>query len=237
MTVTSVAVIPARGGSKRIPRKNIKNFCGRPMIAWSIETALKSGCFDRVIVSTDEAEIAETARSWGAEVPFLRPPELADDYTATRPVIRHAIREIEKRYGLPQFVCCIYATAPFIQGADLKKGLSLLMAEDCDFVFSAAPFPYPIQRALRLTEKGRIEMFYPDQRGARSQELEEAYHDAGQFYWGKAEAFLSEKRIFSPASIPVIIPHYRVQDIDTAEDWRRAELICELLQSDQEHEA
>lgn len=228
--VSSIAIIPARGGSKRIPRKNVRDFCGKPMLAWSIEGALKSGCFEQVIVSTDDDEIAHVARSWGAEVPFLRPSELSDDNTPTRQVVNHAIREVEKLFDLPQYVCCIYATAPFLQVADLQEGFQMLLERADDFVFAATRFAYPIQRALRLTANGGVEMLFPENRLARSQDLEEAYHDAGQFYWGKTTAFLSDLPTFSPLSHAIILPRYRVHDIDTWEDWRLAEIVFRALQ-------
>jgi pseudaminic acid cytidylyltransferase len=227
----NVAVIPARGGSKRIPRKNVRDFCGKPMIAWSIEAALTSDCFERVVVSTDDAEIAEIARAWGAETPFLRPPELSDDYTPTRPVINHAIREIEALYGRPQYVCCIYATAPFVRVSDLRNGYSSLTKNKADFAFAVTSFAYPIQRALKRTENGGVAMFYPEHRLTRSQDLETAYHDAGQFYWGKTEAFLADLPTFSSSSIPIILPRRRVHDIDTEEDWLLAELMFNTLNS------
>ena len=218
-----LAVIPARGGSKRIPRKNIKWFCGRPIIAWSIESAKLSGCFDRVIVSTDDEEIAGVARDLGAEVPFLRPPELSDDNTGTIPVIAHAIHWQRQGGVMPTEVCCIYATAPLLRAADLQKGLEVLEASGCDFSFSATSYCFPIQRAFRIDATNRVEMFYPENFSTRSQDLESAYHDAGQFYWGKAEAWLSTCPIFSSKATAVILPRYRVQDIDTPEDWECAE--------------
>lgn len=218
-----LAVIPARGGSKRIPRKNIKPFYGKPMIAWSIEAALNSGCFDKVIVSTDDMKIAEVAKQWGASLPFLRPRELADDHTGTIPVIRHAIEWHKTNGQPPDQVCCIYATAPFIQIPDLCSGLQLLEKNSCSFVFPVANYGFPIQRALRITEAGRVAMFYPEHFNTRSQDLDEAWHDAGQFYWGKAHAWLEESLLFTRSAIPLKIPRYRVQDIDTPEDWERAE--------------
>ncbi|AQQ67506.1 pseudaminic acid cytidylyltransferase [Microbulbifer agarilyticus] len=218
-----LAVIPARGGSKRIPRKNIKNFCGKPMIAWSIEAALQSGCFDRVIVSTDDQEIADISQELGASVPFLRPAELSGDYVGTIPVIKHAIDWFRERGEVAEYVCCLYATAPFVKSADIKIGLSLLTDSGADYAFSATSYGFPIQRAIRLTDSGRVEMAYPENFNVRSQDLEEMYHDAGQFYWGNAGAWLQERTVFSPASVPVILPRHRVQDIDTNEDWERAE--------------
>lgn len=181
----NLAVIPARGGSKRIPRKNIKPFCGKPMIAWSIEAALASGCFDRVIVSTDDEEIAAVAREYGAEVPFMRSAELADDYAGTTPVIRDAVLRYAELYQMPAFVCCLYATAPFVQPADLQQGLATLQqADDAAYAFSVTSFPAPIQRALRVNQQGRVEMFQPENFHTRSQDLEPAFHDAGQFLLG-----------------------------------------------------
>lgn len=224
-----LAIIPARGGSKRIPRKNIKPFCGKPMIAWSIEAALESGCFDRVIVSTDDDEIAEVARQYGAEVPFMRPLELSDDHTGTIPVIRHAIGTINSQSRAVEQACCLYATAPFIQAEDLRRGLEILQGSGGDYAFSVTSYAFPIQRAIRLTPEGRVEMFYPEHFNTRSQDLEEAYHDAGQFYWGRADAWLQGKMIFSPASLPVMLPRHRVQDIDTSEDWVRAEWLFKAM--------
>lgn len=220
-----IAVIPARGGSKRIPRKNVKDFCGKPMIAWSIDAAKESGVFDHIIVSTDDAEIAQVAKKYGAELPFMRPKELADDQTPTRPIVIHAIEMVEKLFGKADYVCCLYATAPFVRAVDLKKGIDMLIAEECDFTFTVTSFPFPIQRAIRIDENDRVEMFNPEHRNTRSQDLEEAYHDAGQFYWGKRQAFIDNIPTFSSASIPIILPRWRVQDIDTNEDWDTAELL------------
>lgn len=226
-----LAIIPARGGSKRIPRKNIKPFCGKPMIAWAIEAARESACFDRIIVSTDDSEIADIARDHGVEVPFLRPVELSGDHTGTIPVIAHAIRWQQRHGGSPSAVCCIYATAPFIRAEDLQRGLKLLEQAGCDYVFSVTSYAFPIQRAIRTTAENRIEMFSPEHFHTRSQDLEEAYHDAGQFYWGRAEAWLQGRVIFGPASCPVLLPRHRVQDIDTPEDWVRAEWMFKAMQA------
>lgn len=226
----NLCVIPARGGSKRIPRKNIKEFCGKPMIAWSIEAALKSGCFDQVIVSTDDIEIAAVAKKWGAEVPFMRPAEFSDDHTGTIPVIAHAIRELQRQGQTPDRVCCIYATAPFITAEDIRTGEKKLAGHD--FAFSITSFAFPIQRALRLTRENSVAMFQPDHFNTRSQDLEEAYHDAGQFYWGTASAWLEKRVIFGEHSAPVILPRHRVQDIDTTEDWIRAEWLFKVMQAE-----
>ncbi|WHS61995.1 pseudaminic acid cytidylyltransferase [Pseudomonas sp. G2-4] len=228
-----LAVIPARGGSKRIPRKNIKPFCGKPMIVWSIETALRSGCFDQVIVSTDDAEIADVARQYGASVPFMRPAELSDDYTGTLPVIRHVIEWFNAQEQAIEQVCCLYATAPFVQVEDIQRGLQILEETDSDYAFSVTSYAFPIQRAIRLTEEGQVEMFSPEYFNTRSQDLEEAFHDAGQFYWGRASAWLQGKMIFKPGSAPVLLPRHRVQDIDTLEDWVRAEWLFKAMQAQQ----
>lgn len=228
-----IAVIPARGGSKRIPRKNIKMFSGKPMIAWSIEAALNSGCFDQVLVSTDDIEIADVARQHGAEVPFMRPGELADDYTGTIPVVRHAVQWVCENLGPVTDACCIYATAPFIEINDITKGLDFLQQGSIDYAFSVTRYPFPIQRALKLIGEGRVEMFEAQYFNTRSQDLEEAYHDAGQFYWGTATAWLESRPIFTPSAAAVILPSCRVQDIDTPEDWLNAELMYNLIQASQ----
>lgn len=224
-----LAIIPARGGSKRIPRKNIKLFCGKPMIAWSIEAALRSGCFDQVVVSTDDAEIAEAARQHGADVPFMRPTELSDDHTGTIPVIRHAIEWFIQQGHTVEQACCLYATAPFVTVEDLNRGMQVLQGNDCDYAFSVTSYAFPIQRALRINERGRVEMVNPEHFNSRSQDLEEAFHDAGQFYWGRADAWLQGKQIFSPDALPVLLPRHRVQDIDTPEDWARAEWLFKAM--------
>lgn len=226
-----LAVIPARGGSKRIPRKNIKPFCGKPMIAWSIEAALQSGCFDAVIVSTDDVEIAEVARHYGADVPFMRPAELSDDYAGTVPVIRHATEWFIANGQAPEQVCCIYATAPFVTGEDIRRGLDALANDDCYYAFSVTSYAFPIQRAIRITPDDRVEMFNPEHFNTRSQDLDEAYHDAGQFYWGRASAWLEGKILFGTYAVPVKLPRHRVQDIDTPEDWERAEWLFKAMQA------
>lgn len=225
-----IAVIPARGGSKRIPRKNIKPFCGKPMIAWSIEAARTSACFDRIIVSTDDPEIAEVARDHGAEAPFVRPPELSDDFVGVTSVISHAIEWINTN-GPSQVrqACCLYATAPMVSATDLQRGLETLIREGCDYAFAVTSYAFPIQRAIRVTSNRRIEMLQPEHFTTRSQDLEEVWHDAAQFCWGTAEAWLNLKPVYTHEASPVLIPRHRVQDIDTPEDWRRAELLFKLL--------
>jgi len=225
-----LAVIPARGGSKRIPRKNIREFAGRPIIAHSIGAALESGCFDRVIVSTDDEEIAAVARQWGAETPFLRPATLADDHTGTNAVVKHAIGWFREAGHAVELACCIYATAPFVQARYLRQGLERLASSDKAFAFSVTSFPFPIQRAIRINAAGAVEAIWPENISRRSQDLEEAFHDAGQFYWGRADAFLTDTVLFSPASLPVVLPRHLVQDIDTLEDWQRAEHMYRALE-------
>jgi pseudaminic acid cytidylyltransferase len=225
----NIAIIPARGGSKRIPRKNIKEFCGKPMIAWSIEAAKASDLFDRIIVSTDDTEIAEVAKQWGAEVPFVRPDELSDDYAGTTEVISHATQWILDQGMDVTAVCCIYATAPFVQVTDLRRGLEALNSGDWDYAFTVTDFAAPIFRSFKQTSKGGIEMFFPEHFTRRSQELPNALHDAGQFYWGRPAAWLKGKRIFDRYSKPVVIPRWRVQDIDTQDDWERAEILAPII--------
>ena len=224
-----IAVIPARGGSKRIPRKNIKDFCGKPMIAWSIEAAKTSGLFDHIIVSTDDAEIAEVAKQWGAEVPFMRPDELSNDYAGTTEVIAHATQwALDQGFDVDA-VCCIYATAPFIQVEDLKRGWDALKSGDWAYAFTVTDFASSIFRSFKQNSEGGLEMFFPEYFSTRSQDLPTALHDAGQFYWGRPSAWIGNKRIFDRHSVPVIIPRWRVQDIDTQDDWKRAELIFNQL--------
>ncbi len=224
-----IAVIPARGGSKRIPRKNIKLFFGKPMIAWSIEVAISSGLFEHVVVSTDDEEIAAVANAWGAKTPFVRPRALSNDFANTTEVIAHATQwAISQGFELSA-VCCIYATAPFLQAHDLKLSWEVLNSGDWDYVFSVTEYAAPIFRSFRQTADGGIEMFFPEYFATRSQDLPIAFHDAGQFYWGRPDAWLSGKLIFDKRSKPIHIPRWRVQDIDTPADWECAELIAPLI--------
>lgn len=225
-----LAVILARGGSKRIPRKNIKTFGGLPMIGWSIRAALTSQCFDRIIVSTDDEEIAAIAQQQGAEVPFVRPSSLSDDHTGTIPVIAHAIGWQNQHGEAATQVCCLYATAPFMQAADLHNGMGVLNSTGADYAFAVTSYAFPIQRAIRITAEQRVDMFQPENFNSRSQDLPEAWHDAGQFYWGQAQAWLIGKPLFSQGSAPVPLPRHRVQDIDTPEDWEHAEWLFKAMQ-------
>lgn len=226
----NIAIIPARGGSKRIPRKNIKPFDGKPMIAHAITAAVASGLFEHVLVSTDDEEIAVIARHWGAETPFVRPAELANDYTATVPVVAHGIQACRALGWEFNLVCCIYPGVPFIQIEDLQGALALLTQGSADYSFPVTEFPSAIQRALTRAPDGRMKPFFPQYELTRTQDLEQAFHDAGQFYWGRAEAWLKNPKIHS-SGIGYVIPNWRVVDIDTEEDWVRAEkLRASILQ-------
>jgi N-acylneuraminate cytidylyltransferase len=224
-----IAIIPARGGSKRVPGKNIKLFCGKPMIAWSIEVALTSELFDKVIVSTDDDEIAKVALEWGAEVPFLRPKELSDDYSGINEVVAHAVRWMLEKNEIISDICCIYATAPFICKEDLSKGLEILKQDDWEFVFSATTFSSSVFRSFQKGDDGSLEMLFQDYYYTRSQDLPVSFHDAGQFYWGKPEAWTSLKKVFDDYSTIVPISRWRVLDIDTDDDWKQAELMAAYL--------
>jgi pseudaminic acid cytidylyltransferase len=224
-----IAVIPARGGSKRIPRKNIRPFAGKPIISYSIAAARACRLFDRIVVSTDDAEIAAVARECGAETPFMRPAELADDRTGTNAVVAHALTWFAERGYEIELVCCIYPTAPLLRADDLRRGYQVLLDTGKSFAFSATSYPFSIQRALRAVPGGGVEPFFPQWIERRSQDLEPAYHDAGQFYWGRPEAFRAGLAMFAAHSVAVILPRCRVRDIDTLEDWQCAELMHAAL--------
>ncbi len=243
-----IAIIPARGGSKRIPGKNVKHFCGQAIINYSVDCALRSKLFDRIIVSTDCPEVAKVASAAGAEVPFMRPADLSDDFTPTVPVIRHTIEWVNQHYEKISHACCLYATAAFVQTKDLAQGLSILESDPrMEYAFSVTSFPFPIYRALKISSRKDgesdshpsdtkqaatpVEMVWPEHELSRSQDLPETFHDAGQFYWGTAQAWLTKDRIFSAKSAGVLLPRHRVQDIDTLEDWRRAEAMYLALHS------
>ncbi len=225
----NIAIIPARGGSKRIPGKNIKEFNGKPIIAYSIEKAIESGLFDTVVVSTDNEEIAKVAQSFGAEIPFLRPIEISDDFTGINPVISHALNNIDTDgYN---FACCIFATSPLLKVDDLKESFKLISKSEYKFIFSATEFPHPIQRGFKKKDSGKgLEMLFPDQYLTRSQDFPEWMHDAGQFYWGDIDSWLEESMNFDENSFAYKLPMWRVQDIDTMEDWRRAEVISKIME-------
>ena len=234
MDAKTIAVIPARGGSKRIPRKNIKPFCGKPMIVYSIEAAIRAGIFDEIIVSTDDEEIADVARNAGASVPFIRPKELSDDYTATGAVVEHAIKFLQARGDRIKFVCTIYATAPLIDEFYIKLGLEKLRASNAKNAFSCTSMPFPIWRTFKIAKDGRCEMFWRENFAKRSQDLEEAYQDAGQFYWTNLDAPSSDEIFFGRDSIAIVLPRHLVQDIDTPQDWIRAEFLYEAVQKSRE---
>ncbi|MGN6580957.1 MAG: pseudaminic acid cytidylyltransferase [Bordetella sp.] len=219
-----IAVIPARGGSKRIPRKNIRDFCGKPMIGYAIEAAAQSGLFEHIVVSTDDQEIAKLAIELKAEVPFVRPAELSDDHTPTVPVVAHAIRECAALGWAVNYVCCIYPAVPFLQPQDLKSAFELFGQSDADFCFPVTEFPSAIQRALRRAQDGRMAPMNPEYELTRTQDLEPAYHDAGQFYWGSARSWQEKQRVHSNA-VGHLMPSWRVVDIDTLDDWLRAEAL------------
>lgn len=233
----NVAIIPARGGSKRIPGKNIRMFAGRPIIAWSIEAAKDAGIFDRIIVTTDSTEIAEVAARFGAEAPFVRPPELSDDHTPTAPVIAHCLNWLDEQGNTARNACCIYATAPFVRANFIRQGYELLTSRRVSSVFSVTTFPFPIFRALRLEQDGHLSMFWPEHELTRSNDLPEAFHDAGQFYWLDCKVFQETGRIYGRDALPVILPRYLVQDIDTPEDWQTAEYMFKALQAQKHVEA
>lgn len=224
-----LALIPARGGSKRIPRKNIRDFAGKPMIGYAIAAALDSGAFDAVVVSTDDEEIASVSRRLGAEVPFMRPAELADDHTPTVPVIAHAIRTVADLGRNADLVCCIYPGVPLLPPAELRRGLQVLEAPGSrPYVFPVLHFPSPVQRALRRLPDGSTEPLYPQYVNTRTQDLEPAYFDAGQFYWGRSEAWLSGLALHANGTT-IVLSEDSTVDIDRPEDWRRAEALYRAL--------
>ena len=223
-----IAIIPARGGSKRIPRKNVRDFRGKPMIAWAINAAQESRLFDRVIVSTDDEEIASIAAKWGAEAPFTRPVDLADDLTPTVPVIAHAIKSCLDFGWVSDYVCCIYPCVPFLQVTDLVSALELAYAKNADFVYPVTEYVHPIQRAMRQLPSGEMQFFSPQFELTRTQDLEKSYHDAGQFYWGKLSAWLSHKKMHT-AGFGMVVPNSRIVDIDNEDDWNRAEFLFDQL--------
>lgn len=223
-----IAIIPARGGSKRIPRKNIRDFHGKPMIGWAIEAAHQSGCFDHVVVSTDDEEIGEIAQGFGAVCPFVRPQNLADDFTPLVPVVRHAIMQSAAEFGAIEAACCILATAPFMKPSDLSDCYDILKAGRNTYVLPVTSFPFPIQRAVKKRPDGRIEMFEPDHYLTRSQDLEESYHDVGQFYWASTQTWMAKDELFDKDAFGFEIPRSQAQDIDTMEDWHQAERLFAL---------
>lgn len=219
----TIALIPARSGSKRIPHKNIKPFCGKPIIAYPITTALESKLFSRVVVSTDSQQIADIAASFGAEAPFLRPSSLSDDFTPTAAVARHAIKELGLDSSSCDVLCVIYPTAPLLQASFLAQGLQALLDSSAAYSFGTLEYSYNPYRSFSIDERG-IAMLFPKHYLKRSQDLPRIYHDAGQFYFGRVWAWQDELAIFAPHSCPIVLPHSLAQDIDTLEDWNLAEL-------------
>lgn len=223
-----IAIITARGGSKRIPRKNIKPFCGKPILAYSIQAAKDSGIFDEVMVSTDDEEIARTAREYGAEVPFLRSEATSNDYAITADVLKEVVEEYEKRGRSFDQLCCIYPTAPFVTREKLTRAFELLESSGADSVVPVVAFSYPPMRGLVIRE-GFAQMNWPEHHATRSQDLEVLYHDCGQFYVVRTTALLREKTLFCKKTAPLVLSELEVQDIDTEVDWELAELKYELL--------
>ena len=219
----NLAIIPARGGSKRIPRKNIRDFLGKPIIAYSIEVALKSKLFDEVMVSTDDVEIAEVAKKYGANVPFMRSKENADDFTTTVDVLLEVLRDYKKENKSFKQGCCIYPTSPLLTKKELIEGYELLKAKNFDTVFPVVKFGYPILRSLKI-EEGKVKMNWAEYLDSRSQDLPDSYHDAGQFYWFQTDKLMEQKKLFTSNSGAVILKEEQVQDIDTEQDWKLAEL-------------
>lgn len=225
----NIAIIPARGGSKRIPKKNIKKFFGKPMIAYAILAAKSARIFDHIIVSTDDQEILEIANEWGAETPFVRDKKLSDDHTPTVPVINNAIEQCQEIGWDINMACCIYPCNPFISSNDIKESLNYLIKEpSANYCFPITEFPSPIQRALKCDADLKLSSFQPEHELTRTQDLEKSYYDAGQFYWGSKKTWASQPKIHSN-SLGYIIPNYRVVDIDTIDDWERAELIYKSI--------
>lgn len=223
-----IAIIPARGGSKRIPGKNLKLFCGKPMIAYAISYALESKLFERVIVSTDNPYIAELARATGAETPFIRPDYLADDLTPTVPVISHAVEACEAMGWNITYACCIYPCVPFLQLSDLVEAFTLMQEKDAFFTYPVTEYAHPIQRAMRRLPQGQMEFYQPEYELTRTQDLEKSYQDAGQFYWGRAGAWKAHMRMHT-SGVGLVVPNWRVVDIDNEDDWNRAELLFKVL--------
>lgn len=223
-----LCIIPARGGSKRIPRKNIKPFMGKPIIAYSIEAALYSGIFDEVMVSTDDEEIACVARQYGATVPFLRSAETSNDYATTVDVLLEVVNKYKEQGKVFDTICCLYSTAPFVTSERLKEASSQI-SENVDACFTIVQYSYPIQRSLRINENEYVEMKFPEHLKSRTQDLEKVYHDAGQFYFVKTEALFQEETVWCKRTAPLILSELEVQDLDTLTDWQLAEMKYQLL--------
>lgn len=226
--MSSLCIIPARGGSKRIPRKNIKPFMGKPIIAYSIESAMKSSIFDEIMVSTDDEEIADVARLHGASVPFMRSAETSNDYATTVDVLLEVVNKYKEQGKLFDTICCLYSTAPFVTFDRLKEAYSMIN-DNVDACFTIVEYSYPIQRSLRINEYNYVEMKYPKHLKSRTQDLEKVYHDAGQFYFVKTNALVDEKTVWCKRTAPLILSELEVQDLDTLTDWQLAEMKYQLL--------
>lgn len=224
----SIAIITARGGSKRIPHKNIKDFCGKPIIAYSIQAAMEAGCFDEIMVSTDDPVIAEVAEKYGAKVPFMRSEKNSDDFSTTRDVLREVLEEYEKRGENFDCACGIYPTAPFLTGERLREAVTLLEEKKADSVIPVVAFSFPPQRGL-IMDEGRVEFKWPENALVRSQDLEPFYHDCGQFYCLDTKAFAQQNLLFMKTTYPVVMSELEVQDIDNETDWKLAELKYRLI--------
>lgn len=224
---SAIAIITARGGSKRIPRKNIKPFCGKPIIVYSIEAAFQSMLFDEVMVSTDDEEIARIARMAGAKVPFMRSSGSAGDYASTDDVLMEVLGEYRKQGKEFDFFCCLYPTAPFVTADKLCAARKLL--EKADSVMPVVAFSFPPQRCMVLNAEGELSMKWPEYAKARSQDLEPYYHDCGQFYFCRTAPFLEYGTTDLPHMLPMILSEMEVQDIDNQDDWEIAELKYKLL--------
>ena len=223
MLYHALAIIPARGGSKRIPRKNIRMFIDKPIITYSIQAALQSGCFDEIMVSTEDYEISQIAQEYGAMVPFMRSGELSNDMAGLTEVIEEVLLTYKKQSKEFQYVCCLLPTAPLVTNKILRDGYDLLVQTGADSVVPVTRFSYPIQRAFKI-ENGQLKMFWPENYSMRSQDLEPAFHDCGQFYWMSVQSLIEQKTIFAKHTVPLEIPESRVQDIDVEEDWKMAEM-------------
>lgn len=221
--IKNVAIITARGGSKRIPKKNIKKFMGRPLIGYSIEAALKSELFKEVMVSTDSEEIAQVAKEWGAQVPFKRSEKNSDDLSGTADVLLEVLETYKLQGQVYDSFCCLYPTAPFVTATKLKESYELFKKNQSDFCVAIAEYPYPVQRRLGLDSSGRIEFSCPEFLSKRSQDLESFYHDVGQFYWGRTEALERYKNLFGGSCVGYVVPSLESQDIDNTQDWEVAE--------------
>jgi pseudaminic acid cytidylyltransferase len=227
--MNSVAIITARGGSKRIPRKNIRSFAGKPILLYPIEAALKSGAFSEVMVSTDDPEIAELAKKAGAKVPFFRSSKNSDDFSSTADVLTEVLEQYRSIGQNFETFCCLYPTAPFVTAERLKEASELLKQDKIETVVTVTRYGHPIQRAFKI-EHGLLHMLDTKYRSVRSQDLQPAFHDVGQFYFGKSAPFLQSKKLFTEQTLPIVVPESQVQDIDTEEDWKLAELKYQLMQ-------